>query len=220
MEVLKLSQVQIHEGWEADDRLESLGLSVELMVRVAQRAAAEAATCTAFDARGAAGSLMWTRMLRYLREELAMTGWDVSRPRNSELTYNRDLGLQLVVTSGDGMTGQTAGSPQPKNPKGPTFFEAVNNNQDPLDFGPSFALPESASEADNSPLATWVVVYRSSGRQLYLEVSRPASVDPGGYVRWDERIIISVPTPDGSDFSLLNTDDDGGPYAVSVERLG
>ena len=45
-----------------------------------------------------------------------------------------------------------------------------------------------------------------------MTLSKPASVDPGGYVRWDERIIISVPTPDGSDFSLLNTDDDGGPY--------
>lgn len=149
-----------------------------------------------------------------------MTGWDVSRPRNSELTYNRDLGLQVVVTSGDGMTGQTAGSPQPKNPKGPTFFEAVNNNQDPFDFGSSFMLPQSDSGTDGSPLVTWVVVYRSSGSRLYLEVSKPESVDPGGYVRWDERIIISVPMPDGPDFSLVNTDDDGGPYSVSVERLG
>ena len=216
-----MSQIAIHEGWAADERLASLGLSADMLVRSAQRAAAEAATCTAFDARGAAGSLMWTRILRYLREELAMTGWDVSRPRNSELTYHRELGLQLVVTSGDRMTGQMVGSPQPKDAKGPTFFEAVDSNQDPFDVGPSFSTPDLPERRHDDQLETWVVVYRLSGRQLHLEVSKPASVDPSGYILWDERIIVSVPMPDGPDFSQVDPDDDnGGPYTVSVERLG
>ena len=217
---MTMQQVALHEGWDAEARLVSLGLSSELMIRVAQRAAAEAATCTDFDARGGAGSLMWTRMLRFLREELAMTGWDVTRPRNSELTYNRALGLQLVVTSGDAMTGSTIGAPQPKNPKGPTFFEAVSSNQDPLDFGPSFSLQGEPLSNDDQPLVTWVIIYRLTGRDLHLEVSKPASVDPGGYVRWEERILLSVPMPDGTDFSYLDADDDGSAYAVSVERLG
>lgn len=216
-----LTQPTVLEGLDAEARLASLGLAPEELVRIAQRARAEAASCTDFDALGAAGTLLWSRFLRFLREELVVRGWESRRPRGSELTLNTSLGIKIIVTSGDKWTGSLQGNPQPKNPKGPTFFEAVVSNQYPFDFGPEFHDPEAYVDLDLlESLTTWIAVYRlmKSG-EFFLEISKPGSIEPDGFVVWEERIIVSVPTPEAPLFMLSDSDDEG-PYGMTVERLG
>ena len=125
------------------------------------------------------------------------------------------------MTSGDKWTGSLQGNPQPKNPKGPTFYDAVVNNQYPLDFGPEFGDPEAYVDPDLlESLTTWIAVYRlmKSG-EFFLEISKPGSIEPDGFVVWEERIIVSVPTPEAPLFMLSDSDDEG-PYGMTVERLG
>lgn len=215
-----LTQPAVFEGADAEARLASLGLASEELVRIAQRARAEAATCTDFDALGAAGTLLWSRFLRFLREELVVRGWQSRRPRGSELTLNTSLGIKIIVTSGDKWTGSMQGSPQPKNPKGPTFFEAVVSNQYPLDFGPEFHDPEAYVDPDLlESLTTWIAVYRlTKPGEFFLEISKPGSIEPNGFVQWEERIIVSVPSPDAPMFMLTDSEDED-PYRLTVERL-
>lgn len=215
-----LNNPRVITGMSAEVRLEQLGLDAVMLHRVAQRARAEAATCTAFDALGAAGSLLWTRMLRFVREELCTMGWIVQRPRGSELTISTEWGVKLLVISGDKWTGSHVGNPQPKHPKGPTFYQAVEDNQSPLDFGPEFADPTDDLPAEALDLlTTWMVVYHlTRSGDFKLEVSMPADTEDGQVI-WGERIIIDVPPLDGP-FDVpegLNGDD---PYSLTVERLG
>lgn len=216
-----LTQPVVLEGPDAEARVATLGLVPEELVQIAQRARAEAASCTDFDALGAAGTLLWSRFLRFLREDLVVRGWVSRRPRGSELTLNTSLGIKIIVTSGDKWTGSLQGNPQPKNPKGPTFFEAVISNQYPLDFGPEFDDPDgNVDPALLESLTTWIAVYRlTKSGEFFLEISKPGSIEPSGFVLWEERIILSVPMPDDPMFMLSDVDDEG-PYRMTVERLG
>ena len=216
-----LNQPVVVKGWDAAARLADLGLTSEQLVRVAQRARAEAATCTDFDARSAPGVWLWSKMLRFLREELVLGGWEMQRPRGAELTLNRELGIKILVTSGDKNTGSLVASPQPKNPQGPSFFDAVASNQPTFDFGPGYADPEVSVDPDFlETLETWIVVYRSKrSGEFFLEVSKPAQIEVNGFVQWEERIVVSVPEYDRFDFAAPDTDDDA-PYRLTVERLG
>lgn len=216
-----LTQPTVFEGPDAEARLASLGLVPEELVRVAQRARVEAASCTDFDALGTAGFLLWSRFLRFLREELVVRGWESRRPRGSELTLNTSVGIKIIVTSGDKWTGSPYGNPQPKNPKGPTFFEAVVSNQSPLDFGPEFDEPDAYVDPEVlESLTTWIAIYRlTKSGEFFLEISKPGSIDPGGYVHWAERIIVSVPMPEAPMYMVGDSDDEG-PYRMTVERLG
>lgn len=210
---------QIITGASAEARLAELGLDADALVRTAQRARAEAATCTPLDALGAAGMMLWSRMIRFFREEMGPQGWELWRGRGSELTIHTGYGIKLLVTSGDKWTGSLVGAPQPKNPKGPTFFEAVVDNNIPLDFGPEFADPEDFTQDLLDSLTTWIIVYRMiKAGDFFLEVSRPATMDDG-YVVWAERIILKVPAIDNP---ALNTAGPVGddPYSLTIERLG
>lgn len=215
-----LIQPATFEGSDAEARLAMLGLVPEELVRIAQRARAEAASCTDFDALGAAGTLLWSRFLRFLREELVVRGWESRRPRGAELTLNTSLGIKIIVTSGDKWTGSLQGNPQAKNPKGPTFFEAVVSNQYPLDFGPEFDDPEAYVDPDLlENLTTWIAVYRLTKLgEFFLEISKPGSIEPNGFVQWEERIIVSVPSPEAPMFMPTDSDDED-PYRLTVERL-
>lgn len=213
---------QTYEGIDSVDRLAELGLSTEMLIRTIQRAYAEAATCTDLDPVGTHGTLLWARMTRFLREELIPSGWVPRRPKNQELTLHFERGLKFLVVSGDGGTGQTEKTPQPKNPKGPTFFQAVVDNQIPFDFGPEFEGPEDYVEPSLlEALQTWMVIYRSTKTgKLFLEVALPDEVGPDGHVTWAERIIVEVPDAGSPIGGMIQPDDDVDPYQLTVERLG
>lgn len=216
-------QPQTHQGVEAVDRLAELGLSAELLSRTIQRAYAEAATCTALDPIGIQGSLFWARMTRFLREELIPGGWVPRRPKNQELTLHFERGLKLLVVGGDRGTGRADLSPQPKNPKGPTFFQAVVDNRLTFDFGPEFEDADTYVEPSVlEALQTWMVIYRATkSGKLFLEMSLPDKASPDGHVTWAERIILDVPDAGAPIGGMVQPDDDDlEPYRLTVERLG
>jgi len=138
----------------------------------------------------------------------------------SSITTSITLTLPSV-TSGDKWTGSLQGNPQPKNPKGPTFYDAVVNNQYPLDFGPEFGDPEAYVDPDLlESLTTWIAVYRlTKSGEFFLEISKPRSFEPNGFVHWEERIIVPVPMSEAPLYMLSDSDDEG-PYRMTVERLG
>ncbi len=216
-------QPQTYQGVEAVDRLAELGLSTEQLIRTIQRAYAEAATCTDLDPVGTRGTLLWARMTRFLREELIPSGWVARRPKNQELTLHFDRGFKLLVVGGDKGTGRADRNPQSKNPKGPTFYQAVVDNQASFDFGPEFEGPDEYVEpAVLESLQTWMVLYRvTKGGKLFLEVSLPDEASPAGQVSWAERIIVEVPDAGAPIGGMVQPDDDDlEPYRLTVERLG
>lgn len=216
-------QPQTYQGVEAVDRLAELGLSAEQLIRTIQRAYAEAATCTDLDPVGTYGMLLWARMTRFLREELIPDGWVPRRPKNQELALHFGRGLKLLVVGGDGGTGRPDRNPQSKNPKGPTFYQAVVDNQASFDFGPEFEGPDEYVEpAVLESLQTWMVLYRvTKGGKLFLEVSLPDEASPAGQVSWAERIIVEVPDAGAPIGGMVQPDDDDlEPYRLTVERLG
>src|SRR5262249_55936433 len=90
---------------EAVERLTELGLSAEIIERVARRAEAEAGMCTQLDPPIMEGLTRWSRMNRYLREELIPGGWRFDNPRNLPRTIHPRGEFAIVATTGDELTG-------------------------------------------------------------------------------------------------------------------
>lgn len=205
---------------EALNRLEELGLTVEIIQRSILRAEAEAATCTDFDPPTMAGFTRYGRTVRFLREELVPLGWDYDNPRNLCRTINPSREFAIVSTSGDEATGEPALTPSTKNPKGYATELAVDvNDQLAFDFGDAGPVEEIATSATDQ-LATWFLLYRVTDEEIKVELSLPSGFEDNYIVDWRERIILPTVTIDAEVPAKKNGDDEDGTaeYVVEVSR--
>jgi hypothetical protein len=205
---------------EAADRLAELGLTVDLIERAIMRAAAEAATCTAFDPPIMAGFMRYGRTVRFLREELVPQGWDYDSPRNFCRTISPNREFAIVSTSGDEATGYPEQTPTNKYPKGYATAQAVDTNgQLGFDFD---GLSVEEPPLGDDQLATWFLLYQIDGDVIRAELSLPSAMDEGSISDWEERIILPAFSPNAEPDAERprddNDDDDQGGYIVEVNR--
>lgn len=204
---------------EALRRLDTLGLTVEIIQRSIMRAEAEAATSTDFDPPTMAGFTRYGRTVRFLREELVPLGWDYDNPRNLCRTINPTREFAIVSTSGDEATGDPALTPSTKNPKGYATELAVDmNDQLAFDFGDADAVEEIAPNVEQ--LATWFLLYRVTEDEIKVELSLPSGFEGNYIVDWRERIILPTFTIDAEVSAKKHGDDEDGTgeYVVEVSR--
>lgn len=111
------------------DGLPDLGLTTEIVHRGLFAAVTDAQLCTEADAPNAPGFILWTRVNRYLREELVPLGWTI---------HQKDLILRTVHPSGyfaitaisasGGVGNGDARNVRAKNPKGAAVKRVVDRN--------------------------------------------------------------------------------------------
>lgn len=179
---------------DADQQLAELGLDATVLIQAVTEGQLAYDTCTENDPRIFPGQLAWARTVRTLREELAPLGWTREEPSNQPLVLNPDGDLAIAVFSGDQATGQLAGNPQPRNPKGAVTLSAVEENERQLSL---FQLPAPEPGKDPDRL-TWVLLVSRNRDEVRAELSLPGAVGEGGTVlSWAERIILPAIPLDG-----------------------
>ena len=110
--------VVVHaQPWEANQRLRELGIpSVEICVKAIKAGHTARAWCTRNDPPFIHGTEAWRLCLRTFREELGAIGdWRIDEIGNFSLTINDKIGINIVVATGDDVTGRDLGPAiQPK----------------------------------------------------------------------------------------------------------
>lgn len=198
------------------DRLERLGLSVDLLARVLGQAAADARTCTRHDAPMTPGVLFWSRANRYLAEELTPYEWLWTQRDSILRVIHPGRGHAVTAISAAGAVADLNGQVRTKNPKGPAMSRLVARTNDLAFMTPDEVL--YGVELDDIP--TWFLLYIRKGNTIRAELSLPSAMN-GQYINaWSERIPVELPTIDiPTDISLPEPPGGGGPD-VDVEFLG
>ena len=120
----------------------------------------------------------------------------------------------MVVSSGDGGTGDPLGYPSTKYPKGESTVRAVASNQLIIDFGVEGIIDDET--ADDAP--TWLLLQRIEADAIYAEVSLPRDSSGGKINGWSERILLQpIPRPDASVLAQIPQEPEPA-YDVAVAR--
>lgn len=212
----------VHSEAEARFRLTELGLDSSTVTRALQRADAEAATVTRLAPPNFAGTMFYGRVVQFLREEYLVQGWTHTNPKNQCRTISPNGAWQIIASSGGEGTGEEAGNPSTRNPKGITMGEVVATNavQTSFDLGPAFTLEQPPSE-DN--VLTWILLYRVTEDGILCEISLPNNMSGSFITDWQERIILPI-TARSSESSHWTTPldehaSDVDTYDVPVSRI-
>lgn len=212
---------QVHVEDKAVDRLDQLGLSVEILERVVRRADAEASSCTALDPPIMEGLTRWGRTSRFLREEMIPAGWSYDNPRNLPRTIHPSGEFAIVAATGDELTGLVDLLPATKYPKGDATSRAVQvNEQLTLDFDDfDFGVADGPTR-DVGELLTWLLLFHVDEDGFRVELSLPDAIVDGRITSWAERIILpSFPRDDDKLAALMPSgDDQSGEIVVEVNR--
>jgi hypothetical protein len=206
---------------EAVDRLGQLGLSLEILERVARRAEAEASSCTALDPPIMEGLTRWARTNRFLREELIPLGWNYDNPRNLPRTIHPRGDFAIVAATGDELTGLADVLPTTKYARGEATSRAVEvNEQLTLDFG-DFDLASGSGPARGlGGMLTWLMLFHVDEGGFRLELSLPDAIIDGRITSWAERIVLPQFSRDDDGLAALTQPggDHSGDIVVEVSR--
>jgi hypothetical protein len=211
--VVRIDRVQVL------DRLSELGLTLDELHDVLNRAEAERRTCTGFDPPGLPGSVFWGRVVRYLRETYVPKGWKARNVDQLPLLINPDRSLAVTACSGDWATGISAlYTPRSRYPKGAATGRRVEANEQFTIPGLPPDLTEDGDE--DASLVTWTLLYfHEKGEdqtRLRCEFSLPREIGARGRIEaWSERIILP-PLEFPEDVIGLEGLDDEGPGAIDV----
>lgn len=172
-------------------RLNALGLTRETLSEAVRFGASHAAECTSHDPSSLAGTLLWGKTTRWLRDLLIPLGWNVSSQRNLPATVHPSGKWAIAVVSGDRCTGVPDLTPATRYERGSATRQVVSSNQ--LSF--SAWIDDWAEQVAPLTMQTWFLLhYRDKDAdELRVELSLPAEMTQDGFViRWSERIILGM----------------------------
>ena len=196
-------------------QLNELGLKREDLLEAVHFGSTYAAECTRHDPSSMAGTLLWGKTVRKLRDQLILAGWDVSDKRNLPLTVHPSGKWAIGVAAGDEHTGIPDKTPSTRYDRGPATRRVVSINQ--LSFA---ALSADFAKLDAAVIKqTWFLLHYwdNDTDEIRVELSLPAEMAPDGFViQWKERIILRG-GGDGSAVTHAVRDDSIGTSADAID---
>ena len=175
-----------------DERLETLGISRQILHDAIMAGEAARATCTSNDPPILPGLLAWGRTVRALSELLAPLGWKRRDEGNYSTIEDGRLGIAIAVATGDEATGDAGAIPRTKYPKGPTTARAVERNNQQLRLFEDLNEESPADESTDVQIAlTWILLIARIDDEVRFELSLPAKIgDDERIEAWTERLIL------------------------------
>ena len=169
--------------------------------------------CTDNDPPTTPGTQAWSRTVRSLREQVLGPDWRKDDTGNYSLTICDYFGVQIVVASGDAMTGLAHAKPKTRAPKGERTKNVVDANRQGDLFPDSLPTQPKAAAHD-----TWVLLIYIKAEEVRAELSRPVEMDGDHVSEWSERIILPIGEADPD--ALEEVPSDFGPdFEPAVKRI-
>ncbi|WP_432472347.1 hypothetical protein [Amphritea sp. HPY] len=184
---------QVYQAKNPDSQaeiLQSLGVSPLVLRNAVEQGAMAFKRSTKLHPITHAGVTAYGEAVRTLREQLIPEGWKPKTQYGLALTYNRDLNVSIIVTSGDKDTGRADGYPTTKNSKGGATTQVVHSNFD--------LFNDHSDDVDTAELLsnqTWVLLYfiDTSNEEVRYELSLPTGMSGNGKISsWSKRIILDT----------------------------
>ncbi|MYC32144.1 MAG: hypothetical protein F4X64_03075 [Chloroflexi bacterium] len=171
-------------------QLNGLDLTREVLLEAVHFGSTYAAECTRHDPSSLAGTLLWGKTVRHLRDRLIPAGWDARDKRNLPLTVHPSGRWAIVVASGDEHTGIPDRTPSTRYDRGSATQQVVSINQ--LSFA---TLSADFAKLDAAALhRTWFLLhYRDNDAdEIRVELSLPIEMTSDNFVtQWERRIILA-----------------------------
>jgi hypothetical protein len=221
MEPRRLNIPPLHVRAEIASRLAAMGLSEELLAEAVRYAYAEKDRCTGNDALAAGGFTVWTKLLRFLREQLIPQGWSKGGLPDLESVIHPSRSFQIVPSSGNWATGDADRMPATKYPKGRRTAEVIaDNGQFSLD------IVGSTLEAKPEIKTFFLLTYEDEDKEeIRHELSIPThmkiapNAKRGRIDEFGSRIILSpIPLDIDTDLDEEHEEEFSDDLDIPVER--
>lgn len=205
----------VRTGDDALLRVRQLGFSDPGVIREAIQdgAGAYRAADTPLHPAAYPGERMWGETFASLVNYAQDAGWERERIVGVELVVNRNTGVAVIVTAGDGGTGRENVGPNVRYRREQVISGLVNGSFDSLfDVG------------ERPEWEVWFLLHSVSGDRIVpAELSRPRLIDAKGFVpSWIERLIVpdSVVGGDGDRMPVETSPASDSPASpvVNVQR--
>jgi hypothetical protein len=192
---------RVYEGEAAESRLQELGVpGSEVLVDAIGYGAAAARSVTAKHPVSYRGLRLWAEATAYLRFELKHP-WQPETILGVDLVVEQQRGIGIIVTKGDGATGNRSYAPQVVYERGEVIQRLINGSLDTL-----FTVGERPR------WEVWFLLHHLARESCPAELSRPLSIDPRGWVTgWHERILLPAADPFARRVAEVPVPGQGGP---------
>lgn len=182
------------ESEDVQPKLTELSLDEEIIRAAVWAGERAAAGRTEHDMPNARGYYRVNETLRELRDLLVKpsSGWQAVNDGLYTVRHQR-LGIQIAVMSGNEATGNPAGVPDAKNPRGSASEMAIEiNNQLTLPGMIEWIDDHRANRqaADGGRIVTWVLLLLPIKSGVRCELLLPTELKNGRIVDYTERIIL------------------------------
>lgn len=180
---------EVFEGAAAEAYLESLGLSLDIVVQAVLSAEMDRRLTSPYQPPTAPGFRCWATACGVLAERLVPLGWERTLVKGLPRLINHSNGTAICVIGGDEGTGVKWATPHSRTSRGPASTTLVSANQMALEFVPP--LPEEALE--DWERNWWLLIF-SEGATVRSELSLAVGLDEKKKLAaWKTRILIDLP---------------------------
>ncbi|MEZ2293912.1 hypothetical protein [Variovorax sp. RCC_210] len=213
--MLNLQTQIIEEPADAERELAALGLTVEMVTRVARQSRSAKMETLPIDPCNSPGTQSYIYGVRAIRKaQLRKKGWRMCRDGNLEATVNDKLGIQLLFQNVDCACG-VGRDPESMSEKGGGARRLVQSGNQRELFGG--VQPAKFGKIGTTP-KVWLICVSSDEKTLKAEVSAPMDFEGNQYSGFSKRIFVVNERFD-PEVTPINNDDTGGPdVEVLVKR--
>lgn len=175
----------VREEWQVNQALRELGLTRDIIRRIALAAAGARNEATPVDPSCSPGMLSYIHGVREMRLALLPVGWEMSRDGNVELTVNRAKGVQVCFQNVDLACANT--DPEAISGKGAASRRLVNSGQAEFDFTGGEVAPIDSMVAN---LTMWFICVSADEYSVRAEVSCPKGFEGNSFQGFWHRLFV------------------------------
>lgn len=173
------------EEWQVNQALRELGLTREIVRRIALAAASARNDATPLDPSFSPGMLSYIHGVRETRLALLPLGWEMSRDGNVDLTVNRAKGIQVCFQNVDLACANR--DPEAVSGKGAASRRLVNSGQGEFDFSGSEVA--TIPSMQSGPMM-WFICVSADEFSVRAEVSCPRGFEGNAFQGFWHRLFV------------------------------
>lgn len=198
-------EVIVKDDLDVKHELSDLGITKEIILKIADAAATAKADTMAVEPLNAPGTNAYNKGVAAKRMSLIPLGWRMSHNRGIEATVNDKLGIQFVFQNVD--VACTERDPQAISEKGSGSRKLIYEGQRQRD------LFERVGGKREQILGVapkvWLICVSTSGKKLRAEVSCPLLFEGNQFDGFAKRIFVVDQDYDPTPQARIHSDDDG-----------